>query len=377
MSVFTVILSFPYEQHENAKIFIETFTLHKGEKKPNQSRSPFDVSHNHGQATTRRTTLLELLKIENLKMYFETLRGHVKAVDDVSLTVGKGQAVGLAGESGCGKTSLALAILRLLPPNGRIMQGNIKFSGEDLLKMDIEQFRRKIRWKKISIIFQGAMNALTPVNKIGDQIAEPMIRCENVGQEEARNRTEELLDLVGIGAERIDRYPHELSGGMKQRTMIAMSLACNPELVIADEPTTALDVIMAAQVLKIMKSLQHKLDLSMILVTHDLSCIAETCDKIALMYAGKIIEYGDVVSVFKEPLHPYTQKLISSFPSIMGPKRELLSVHGSPPNLLDPPNGCRFHPRCQCAEEICKKKEPSIVSVGAGRRLVACHLITG
>lgn len=318
-----------------------------------------------------------LLGIEKLKVYFETLRGHVKAVDNVNLRVEKGEVVGLAGESGCGKTSLSLAILRLLPSNGRIMQGDIVFNGEHLLEMDVEEYRKKIRWKKISVIFQGAMNALTPVKKIGDQIAEPIIRCENVHPVEARNRAGTLLDLVGIGSERFGRYPHELSGGMKQRTMIAMSLACNPELVIADEPTTALDVIMAAQVLKVMKSLQHKLNLSMILITHDLSSIAETCDKVAIMYAGKIVESGDVVSVFKESLHPYTKKLIGSFPSIIGSKKELMSIHGFPPNLLDPPKGCRFNPRCEFAEEICKKEEPVTVRVDGAEHFVACHLIKG
>jgi len=317
---------------------------------------------------------MELLKVENLKMYYETLRGYVRAVDDVSFNLNRGEALGLAGESGCGKTSSALAILRLLPRNGKILGGNVFFEGMDLLKMDDEEFRKKIRWKKISVIFQGAMNALNPVMKIGDQITEAILTHEKVSSKEALERAEKLLDLVGIGAERVDRYPHELSGGMKQRTMIAMALACNPDLVIADEPTTALDVIIQAQVLKAMVELREKLSLSMLMISHDLSMIAETCDKIAIMYAGKIVEYGNVVDVFKEPLHPYTQKLIKAFPSVIGPKGELTSIAGFPPDLIKPPSGCRFHPRCPYATEKCKREEPKLGSSGK-EHYVACHII--
>ena len=318
---------------------------------------------------------MKLLEVENLKMYFQVLRGYVKAVDDVSFKVEKGQAFGLAGESGCGKTSTALTILRLLPPNGRVMGGKIIFEGEDLLEKGKEELRKEVRWKKLSVIFQGAMNSLHPVRKIGEQIAEAIRLHEDVNQKEALDRAGKLLDLVGIGAARIDRYPHELSGGLKQRTIIAMSLACNPSLVIADEPTTALDVIIEAQVLKVIKELQHKLDLSMIVISHDLSMIAETCDAIAIMYAGKIVETGNIASIYKEPLHPYTQKLISAFPSILGRKKELASIHGFPPDLLNPPKGCRFHPRCQYAMEICKRKQPVIIKPGNKEHYVACHLV--
>ena len=318
---------------------------------------------------------MALLEVQNLKMYFETMRGWVRAVDDVSFTMEKGDALGLAGESGCGKTSAALTILGLLPWNGEVFGGKILFKGEDLLKFDKEKMRKDIRWKKISVVFQGAMNALHPNKSIGNQIAEPIIAHEGLKKEEALNRAKKLLDLVGIGAPKFDRYPHELSGGMKQRTMTAMALACNPELVIADEPTTALDVIIEAQVLKVMKELQKKLDLSIILISHDLSMIAETANKVAIMYAGKVAEFGDSVDVFKEPVHPYTQKLIGAFPSILGTKKELSSIHGFPPDLLSPPPGCRFHPRCPFAMDICRTKEPQMLDVAGSHHSVSCHLV--
>jgi peptide/nickel transport system ATP-binding protein len=201
-----------------------------------------------------------------------------------------------------------------------------------------------------------------------------MMIHENISKEEARERAEKLLDLVGVGAERIDRYPHELSGGLKQRVMIAMSLACNPELVIADEPTTALDVIMQSQILNVMDELRKKLNLSMILISHNLSVIADTCDKAAIMYAGKIMEYADVTSLFKETLHPYSEKLIGAFPSIVGERRTLSAISGSPPDLLNPPSGCKFHPRCQYATQRCKEKEPELIEAKSGH-WVACHLV--
>jgi peptide/nickel transport system ATP-binding protein len=308
-------------------------------------------------------------------MYFYTMRGEVKAVDDVSFDVNKGDAVGLAGESGCGKTSAALAILKLLPWNGKIYSGSINFDGEEILKMPPNKFNKEIRWKKISVVFQGAMNALHPNKSIGTQIAEPILAHESISKEEARKRAERLLDLVGIGGSKFDRYPHELSGGMKQRSMISMALACNPTLVIADEPTTALDVIIEAQVMKVMKELQQKLNLSLILISHDLSMIADTCNKVAIMYAGKIAEYGESARIYKEPLHPYTQKLIGAFPSILGAKRELESIPGFPPDLLNPPPGCRFHPRCVYAMDICRRKEPEIIEADGSNHIVACHLV--
>jgi len=319
---------------------------------------------------------MPILSVEKLKMYYQTLRGWVKAVDDVSFALEKGETIGLAGESGCGKTSVALTILRLLPINAKVVEGSIYFDGIDLLRLSHEKFRKEISWKRISTIFQGAMNALHPTMKIGDQIVESIINHEKISKKEARERAAKLLDLVGIGASRIDRYPHELSGGMKQRTMIAMALSCNPDLIIADEPTTALDVIVADQVMKVMKELQQKLKISMIVISHDLSLIADTCEKVAIMYAGKIVEQGNIVEVYKEPLHPYTQKLINAFPSVTGPKKELTSIHGFPPDLLNPPPGCRFHPRCEYAMSICKEMEPSTININKDH-IVACHLVKG
>jgi len=320
---------------------------------------------------------MALLDVENLKMYFETLRGYVKAVDNVSFQVESKESLGLAGESGCGKTSTALTILKLLPWNAKILEGSVKLTGENIVKMRDSEFRNRIRWKRISMIFQGAMNALHPTYTVGHQISEAILQHENVGKEEAMERAGKLIELVGMESSRTARYPHELSGGMKQRAVTAMALACNPDLVIADEPTTALDVIVQAQVLNVMKELRNRLDISMLIISHDLSLIAETCDKSAIMYAGKIAEYGDVVHIYKEALHPYTEKLISAFPSVIGAKTELSSIGGFPPDLLKPPPGCRFHPRCQYAMEICKKKEPPLTEVEKKGHFVACFLHGG
>jgi len=318
-----------------------------------------------------------LLDVQNLTTYYITRRGAVKAVENVSFKVQRAEAMGLAGESGCGKTTVALSILRILPPNGKIMGGKIIFEGKDILSLSEKEMRERIRWKGISLIFQGAMNALNPVYKVGDQIVEAIRLHEpHVSPYEAKKRAEKLFELVGIEPSRIESYPHEMSGGMKQRAMIAMALACNPKLLIADEPGTALDVIVQAQVLKLLKELKKKLGISVIMITHDLSMIAEICDSLAIMYAGNIVEYGDVVSLFKKPLHPYTQGLIKAFPSLQSEKREMSSIPGSPPNLLNPPRGCRFHPRCKFATDICKRKTPKLKEVSKGH-YVACFLVDG
>lgn len=318
---------------------------------------------------------MSLLKVEGLKTYFRTMSGYVKAVDGVSFEVESGKATGLAGESGCGKTTVALSILRILPFNGEILGGKIIFKGRDLLKLSEEEVREEIRWKEISIVFQGAMNALNPVYTVADQMVEAIMTHEpSVTKREALERCGKLMELVGIDPSRINNYPHEYSGGMRQRAMIAMALACNPSILIADEPSTALDVIVAAQVLKLLKELKMRLNLGMILITHDLSIIAEICEKTAIMYAGKIVEYGDVVSIFKEPFHPYTQGLIAAFPNITAKRQRLVSIPGAPPDLLVPPPGCRFHTRCRYAKELCKIEEPTSIELSKGH-YVACHKV--
>ena len=318
---------------------------------------------------------MALLEVKDLKMYYRTLRGHVRAVDSVSFEIERGKALGIAGESGCGKSSMASAVLRLLPSNGAYHGGSVFMDGQDLLKMPDEQFRKEIRWKRISMIFQGAMNALNPVHRVGEQIVEAILSHEDIERPEAVARAKELLDLVGINPDRFSEYPHEFSGGMKQRSVIAMSLACHPDLIIADEPTTALDVMVQAQILKAMGNLRERLGLSMMLITHDLSVIAQTCDSVVIMYAGKVVEYGSVMDVYTNPLHPYAQGLLSSFPNIKAERSEVRSLPGFPPNLLAPPSGCRFHPRCPLADARCMEVEPPIRGVGGNGHKVACHKV--
>ncbi len=314
---------------------------------------------------------MALLEVKDLKMYYRTLRGHVRAVDSVSFSIERGKALGIAGESGCGKSSMASALLRLLPSNGAYHGGSVIMDGQDLLQMPEERFRKEIRWKRISMIFQGAMNALNPVHRVGDQIVEAIMSHEDISQAEAVKRAKDLLELVGINPKRYSEYPHEFSGGMKQRSVIAMSLACHPDLIIADEPTTALDVMVQAQILKAMGDLRERLGLSMMLITHDLSVIAQTCDSVAIMYAGKIAEYGTVMDVYTNPIHPYSLGLLGAFPNIKAERSEVRSLPGFPPNLLAPPSGCRFHPRCPLADEQCMTVEPIIRTVSG--RSVACH----
>jgi peptide/nickel transport system ATP-binding protein len=317
---------------------------------------------------------MPILKVEGLTTYYKTLRGYVKAAEDVNFELEKGKAIGLAGESGCGKTTVALSILKILPMNGEIVKGKILFKEEDIVPLSENEFREKIRWKGISIVFQGAMNALNPVYTIEDQIVEAIgIHEKKVTRREAVKRAEKLFELVGVEPSRLRNYPHEFSGGMRQRALIAMSLACNPDVVITDEPGTALDVIIAAQVFKLMKELKDRLNLAMIMITHDLSIIAELCESSLIMYAGRGVEFADTVSVFKKPLHPYTQGLIEAFPSIKSERKKLTSIPGQPPNLLNPPLGCRFNPRCKYAMTTCKAEVPVFKEVSTGH-YVACHL---
>jgi len=317
---------------------------------------------------------LALLTVKGLKTHFTTQDGTVRAVDGVDFTLGEGESLGLAGESGCGKTTAALSIMRLLPSNGKIVDGKIDYMGYDLATLRENQIRG-IRWKHISIIFQGAMNALNPVKRIGGQIAEPIVLHDKVDKEAAMKRVGELLELVGIHRERANEYPHEFSGGMRQRVMIAMALACNPRIVIADEPVTALDVMIQAQILELLERLKRELNLSMILISHDLSVMAETCDSMAIMYAGKIVETGSVRDVYKNAKHPYTKDLIAAFPDIAGPQALPAYIPGLLPSLVNPPIGCRFHPRCNYAWQLCVDQEPGLDPVGEGHR-AACHLNT-
>jgi len=314
---------------------------------------------------------MDILKVKNLTTHYQTPFGDVIAVDDVSFNLRKGIALGLAGESGCGKTTVALSIMRILTYPGKILGGEILFKDVDVMKLS-EAELRDLRWKGISTVFQGAMASLNPLFKVGRQIADPILIHEDVTKKEAYDRANELLELVGIDASRANNYPWELSGGMRQRVMVAMGLACNPEVIIADEPTTALDVIVAHQVMELIKDLREKLDLSMILITHDISVIAQTCDELAVMYAGKIVELAEVDAIFESPLHPYTEALISAFPSIAGENRKLTSIIGNPPDLINPPKGCKFNPRCPFAQDICRTEEPQLEQVGDNRS-VACH----
>ena len=316
---------------------------------------------------------MKILDVQNLVMYYRTMKGYVKAVDNVSFDVEKGEAMGLVGESGCGKTTIGMSILGLLPSNAEIQSGQILFHQSNLLDLS-EKEMRQIRWKGIAMIFQAAMNALNPVHRIEDQIIEAIKTHENVPKEEARERVYQLYKLVGLDPQRTRDYPHEYSGGMKQRAVIAMSLACNPDIIIADEPTTALDVIVQDQIISEIKRLQKELNMTMIYISHDISVIAESCERIAVMYAGILAEYANAIDLFKNPMHPYTQALMNSFPSIKGPKRRLIPVPGEPPNLLNPPQGCRFHPRCPLAMDVCKKDVPPFKEYEQ-RHWAACHAL--
>jgi len=314
---------------------------------------------------------MALLEVKNLKIYYFTRKGPAKAVDGVNFSIDKNETLGLIGESGCGKTTTTLSLMRFVTPPGRIVKGKIVFDGRDIISMSNEEIRL-LRGKEISIVFQAAQNALNPVMTIEKQISEGILEHESITEDEALERAKNQLNLVGIGDERSKSYPHELSGGMKQRVMIAMATVCNPKLLILDEPVTGLDVIVQRQILSLINDLRAKLHLTIVIIAHDLSVIAETCDKIAVMYAGKIVEQASAVSLYKNPMHPYSQALIKAYPSIKGEKKKLKSIPGAPPRLVNPPPGCKFHPRCSYAADICRKKEP-IIREKEGH-LVACHL---
>ena len=307
-----------------------------------------------------------LLEVENLSMHYDTLEGNVDAVKNISFTVNSGESFGLVGESGCGKTSVAMTLLQLQPENSVITQGSIKLDGKELIGLS-ENDLRKVRWDSISIVFQGAMNAWNPVIKIGEQIREAMREHypENSKQENI-NKIIELFRMVGLDESITDRYPHELSGGMKQRAVIAIALSCDPKVIIADEPTTALDVVIQDQILNEIKKVQDLLGLSLIYISHDIAVIAEMTDKIAVMYAGSIVEIGPTKDVFKTPKHSYTRALLDSTPSIRGEKKKLRSLDGEPPSLINEITGCSFSPRCPTPTDKCKNQsvEMNLIKVG-------------
>lgn len=317
-----------------------------------------------------------LLDIRGLKTYFYTEGGAVQAVDDINLTVERGEVLGLVGESGCGKSTVALSIMRLVPKPGKIVNGEILFDDEDLLRLGSDEIR-VVRGGKIAMIFQDPMSSLNPVFSIGDQIAEAVRLHQMIKEDkEARSKVEDILRKVGIPDpdKRLDEFPHEFSGGMRQRVMIAMALSCNPQLLIADEPTTSLDVTIQAQILSLMKDLQKDFGSSILLITHDLGVIAELSDKVALMYAGKIVEYSDVVTVFKNPKHPYTHALLGAIPRLDVKQEKLETIPGEVPSLINPGESCRFYPRCRYAQEICREEMPPDIKVEPGHT-VHCHLV--
>ncbi len=306
---------------------------------------------------------MKLLELNNLSIDYKTIDGNIRAVDKVCLSLEDGEVLGLVGESGCGKTTLIKSIIGLLPQNGTVAEGEIFFENENLLKLTKDEMRKK-RWKDISMITQSAMNSLNPVYKISWQIVEAIQAHKEITKEEAYKRAEELFELVGLEKGRLNDYPHQYSGGMKQRAIIAMALALNPKIIIADEPTTALDVVVQSQILERINKLLENYQGSMILVTHDMSVIAQTCTKVAVMYGGKIVEYGHVNQVFKEPNHPYTMGLKNAFPSLVGEKKDLISIPGTPPNLLNQINGCRFNGRCPFSIEKCSRENPKKTNIG-------------
>jgi len=316
-----------------------------------------------------------LLEVQELVVEFHVQGTALRAVDGLSFDVGAGEAVGLVGESGCGKTTTALAIARLLPENGRIVSGSVRFDGEELTTLKRGPFRRR-RWKDFSIIFQGAMNALNPVQRVGDQVVEPIRLHEPATtRRQAWKRVGELFEMVGISRDRRKEYPHQFSGGMRQRVMIAMALASRPRLVIGDEPTTALDVMVQAQILELLERLRRELGLALVLITHDLSVVAETCDRAVVMYAGQLAETGTVEQLHRRPLHPYTARLMGSVPDIGGVRRLPEGIPGQPPSILRPPSGCRFHPRCDHAMEVCAEMYPARRSFGP-EHAVHCHAVS-
>lgn len=326
------------------------------------------------QSQDKETTVAKLLEVKNLRTYFDSDDGVVKAVDGVDFAVDAGETIGIVGESGCGKSVTSMSILRLIPqPPGRIADGEVIFEGTDLTKVSEEEMLN-IRGNDISMIFQEPMTSLNPVFTVGFQISEALILHQNMKEDQAKERAIEMLKLVNIPrAEKIvDEYPHQLSGGMRQRVMIAMALACQPKLLIADEPTTALDVTIQAQILDLMNDLKKRLNTAIMLITHDLAVVAEMCDHVIVMYAGKVVEDADVITLFEKPLHPYTIGLMDSIPSLNFGKDRLETIEGSVPNPLYLPKGCYFHPRCKYATDRCISEVPELREIEPNHK-VRCH----
>src|SRR2546422_228688 len=314
-----------------------------------------------------------LLHVQNLRTYFFTYAGIVKAVDDISLDVGRGETLGVVGESGSGKTVTAQSILRIVPSPGKIVHGTIEFEGKNLLELGEKQMQR-IRGKEIAYVPQDPTTTLDPVYRVGDQLSEVIMRHHDISKRDALAKSTDLLRNVEIPDPeiRVNQYPHELSGGTKQRVAIARALAGDPTLILADEPTTALDVTIQAQILDLLKELKNRLKVAMVLITHDMGIVADVCDRVTVLYAGQVCESGTVEQVFEKPKHPYTQALLTSVPNLALRKEKLSVIPGNVPNLIEPPSGCRFNPRCPYAQQICIDKVPELEPIGEGR-LVHCH----
>jgi peptide/nickel transport system ATP-binding protein len=315
---------------------------------------------------------MPLLTVENLNIGYHTRRRFIKSVEGVSLSLNKGKSLGIVGESGCGKTTIGMALMRLLPANASVTQGRVMFDGRNLLKIS-EKEMRQIRWKRIAMIFQAAMNALNPVHRVGEQIIEAIVTHDpDISMASATRRVEKLFDLVGITAGRMRDFPHNYSGGMKQRVIIAMALACNPDLIIADEPTTALDVIVQSHILNAIKKLQKELEISLIFISHDIAVVADVCDTINIMYAGQVVEVGRREEVFAAPMHPYTKSLLSSYLTLDGKKARPISFSGNTADRIHSSQGCRFWDRCPVSNPKCSHTQPEWIEISATHK-VRCN----